>query len=55
MLPVRLMSCGPSVGLSFSVKNSVDDPLPGLKHQISYLVLVTQSLTGRLGRRVEGE
>jgi hypothetical protein len=37
-LPVRLVACGPSVGLSYSVKNSVNDGLSKVEHQ-SGLVL----------------
>jgi hypothetical protein len=36
---VRLVACGPPVGLSYSVKNSVNDGLSKVEHQISGLVL----------------
>jgi hypothetical protein len=39
VLAVRPMSCGPSVGLSYSVKNSVNDGLSRVEHQIFCLVL----------------
>jgi hypothetical protein len=34
VLPVRLLPCGPPVALQFSVKNSVNDGLRGVEHQI---------------------
>jgi hypothetical protein len=39
VLPVRLVSCRPPVVLSYSGKNSVNDGLPRVEHQISDLVL----------------
>jgi hypothetical protein len=39
MLPVRLFLCGPSVGLSYSVKNSVNDCRSRVEHRIPDLVL----------------
>jgi hypothetical protein len=41
VLPVRLVCCGPSVGLSSSVKNSVNDGLQGLKDQILHPMLTS--------------
>ncbi len=41
VLSVRLLPCGPSVALSYSVKNSVNDGLPGGEHQICCLVLMS--------------
>jgi hypothetical protein len=38
---VRLLACRPSVGLSSSVKNSVNDGLHGVEHQTRNLVLRT--------------
>jgi hypothetical protein len=39
VLPVRLVSCGPPVVLSFSVNKSVNNGLAGVEHQIPDLVL----------------
>jgi hypothetical protein len=47
VLPVRLVACGPPVGLSSSVKNSVNTAFLEAEHQISDLVLKAPRRTGR--------
>jgi hypothetical protein len=53
VLPVRLVSCGPSVGLSYSVKKSVNVGLRWVEHQIFDLMPTAEPDTP-IGERIDG-